>query len=72
MIVHMLTKNDMELLEKRFVTKEEFYKTTDQIIELINNMGSTIISELGAKIDDINDILGNHERRIERLETEVF
>lgn len=59
-------------LEKKFrrifVTKDEFYKTTNEIIELINAVGNRILTELGAKIDDIHAVLENHERRIEKLE----
>lgn len=54
-------------LEKKFIIKKEFYKTTDSIIELINAVGNKILDELGEKIDDIGAVLENHERRIEKL-----
>lgn len=71
----MLTKQDMQLLRREFVTKKEFAKKlnklSDDIIEVINAVGNNIMVELGAKIDDISDILENHERRVEKLELKL-
>lgn len=42
----MLTKTDYANLRKEFVTKKEFYATTDELITLIRQVGEEVKREL--------------------------
>ncbi len=71
----MLTPQDLQLLEEKFVTKKYFHdelsKFSDKIIDMISSVGDAIMSEISEIKKDIKEhghIIDNHERRIEKLE----
>ncbi len=79
----MLTKADFKELEKKFVTKNEFKNTTTNIVNLIESVANTIITELTGEIrefkaemrefrEEMRAIISNHEHRLDRLEDKVF
>lgn len=84
----MITQADIKKLQKVFVTKvdlkKEFRKyatrdevqkmfqdSSDHIVELFS-ITNTKLDEVLKKLDDHNDDIDNHERRIAKLEDKVF
>lgn len=66
-------KEEIKDLEIRIDKK--FTKTEDRLILVIEAVGNTILKEvrhIGEKLDDQNDTVNNHERRIEKLEEKVY
>ncbi len=64
----MITTLDINKLKKIFVTKTEFYKGIDEIMEFLADFRS----EFADFRTEINDILNNHERSIDKLEDKVL
>lgn len=71
----MLTKSDLKNLERIFATKEDLRVTTDQLIKLMTENFSTLIERLDEVICGLQShriVLGNHENRLQKVETEIF
>lgn len=78
----MITDNDIEKIKKRlekiFITKDEFKKTSDDIIDSLKIVIS-MVGEVSEKLDktivkdkEQNDNLNDHERRLDKIEDKVF
>lgn len=67
----MITDRDIKKLERAFVTKAEFNKTSDEIINSIKEV-INMVGEALKKDEEQDDILDDHERRLDRLDDKVF
>lgn len=79
----MITDNDVKKLKKVFVTKDDLDKKFDrkfkenneilikEITGLFNSTNERIDNVL-KKLEDHQDDIDNHERRIEKLEDKAF
>jgi len=78
----MITDTDIKKFKKElkgelsiFVTRDEFNKTSDEIIDSIKTV-INMVGEVSEKLDDhrkeTNDILDDHERRLDKVEDKVF
>ena len=67
----MLTKSDIQKLEGKFVTKEEFHSSMEKVIGQM----SDIMGEIQAVREEISVFAyrqSNHSDRIEQLELKTF
>lgn len=67
----MLTNEDMKKLEKKFVTREEFHSSMDELTKIIMDGFNRVLDRIDEyHIESQNNriILGDHEKRIQRLE----
>ncbi len=67
----MITNKDINKLKESFVTKEDLQKSTDQLIELITD-GFNRMDESLEKLNEHDDILSNHQRRLDQLENKIL
>lgn len=84
----MLIKKDFDKLKKIFVTKKDLkkelsnYPTKDYLDKQIGNLSKEIgeyfrdvfekLNEINNKSADYDDILNNHERRLDKIEDKIF
>ncbi len=75
----MITKKDISLIKEElkdtFSTKDELKQelqvVTDQLVELITD-GFSRMDKALKKMSDHDNMLNNHERRLDHLEDKVF
>ena len=62
-------------LKKEFVTQKVFYRAIDEIMSFLADFRSEFEdfrSEMRGFRSEVNDILNNHEHRLDKLEDKVF
>lgn len=72
----MITDTDVKKLKRTFATKKELHKSENRLINVIESVANTIIteirkelrSEIGSLRTEIAGVLKNHETRITLLE----
>ena len=70
----MITDADVKKLKRVFVTKDEFSNLKNDIVDFKDSILSEII-KLREDIEVVigyRDMIENHDRRIEKLETTIF
>jgi len=69
------TKDDLKTLRSefisKFVTKDDLRESTDQLVELIMG-GFDRIEKIFTRTNDQDEIIENHERRLDKIEEKVF
>lgn len=82
----MITDKDVEKLKKTFVTKDEFNNEINRLDKKIDDSANRVIDSIETVIEMVGDmsdkldkktteheeILENHERRSDKVETKVF
>ena len=69
------TKEDLKTLRGefigKFVTKDDLRESTSQLVELIMG-GFDRIEKIVTRTNDHDEIIENHERRLDKIEDKVF
>ncbi len=71
----MITTLDINKLKKSFVTKKEFYRGIEELLEFLADFRSEFEdfrAEFKSFRSETSDILNNHERSIDKLEDKVL
>lgn len=66
-----VTKDDLKDELKGFATKEDLRKSTDELVDLIT-VGFGRVDKALERLEEHDDILDNHEHRLDKLEDEIF
>lgn len=65
------TKQDLKLLEEKFVTKNEFNASIKELVILITG-GFNRMDRAIDKIEELQKVQNNHGRRLDIIEDKVF
>ena len=65
------TKQDLKLLEEKFVTKNEFNISIKELVILITG-GFNRMDRAIDKIEELQKVQSNHGRRLDIIEDKVF
>ncbi len=69
------TKDDLKTLRSEFIgkfaTKYDLRESTNQLVELIMG-GFDRIEKIVSRTNDHDEIIENHERRLDKIEDKVF
>lgn len=65
------SKDDLKALELKMATKEDLRRSTNQLVELIT-IGFNRTDKAIERLSEHDDIIDNHERRLDRIEDKVF
>lgn len=67
----MITDMDMKKMKSIFVTKKDLKGSISELKELITS-GFDRIEKIVTRTNDHDEIIENHERRLDKIEDKVF